>query len=328
MASLACALVTAATSARAQREGATPEALVQQGADLARDGNLQRALEVLREALGRERSGRALAELAYVEQSLNLVLEAEEHLAEALTLSDERWVRHHARDVERALASTRASIGAVRVTSNVEGAEVRLNGALAGRTPLREAVRVPLGRVVVEARAAGYRTTSREAMVRSGETAEAHVSLDRDAPPRPEAPPPLRCAPGLVLRDGLCFAPEPVDDGSISPYRWMLYAGGAVTVVSMGVAIGLGLNGNGIEGAYLARCGGAGVAASCAGDWRTTQDTLSSQAAAVNTFWVLSSLGAVTAAVGLGLELQRARRRPSMTRAALTVVPAGVRLTW
>ncbi len=324
---LAFVAFAAPATALAQVDEGDPEGLVRQGAELSRRGELQRALEALRAAVARERSGHALAELGFVEQALGQMLEAEAHLAEALILTDERWVRHHRRDIEGALATTRAAIGSVRVTSNVEGAEVRVNGTVAGRTPLREPVRVPVGPAVVELRATGYTTASRTVNVLQGDAAEAHVSLERAGPPPPEAPPPPRCAPGLVLRGGLCFSPEPVDDGSVSPFRWMLYVGGAAAAVSAGVAIGLWANGNGDESAYLARCGGANVAPACEGDWRATQDALSSRASVVNGMWVLAGVSAATALVGLGLELRASRRR-APARAGLTIGPMGARLTW
>ncbi len=323
---LACAAFGASSLAFAQSDE-DPEALVRRGIELARRGDSQGAYELLRNAVTAHRTGRGLAELGYAEQAIGRSIDAETHLTEAMTYTDERWVRHHRRDIEDALSTVRASIGSVAVTVSVEGAEVRVNEVIAGRAPLREPLRVPVGRCVVAATAAGYREATTTVTVTAGEAASASLTLEREAPPVPEGPPPPRCAPGFTMRDGLCYAPEP-PEGTVSPYRWATYITGAASVLSAGVALGLWASGNGAESAYLARCGGPNVPAACEADRQETQDALSSRAAVVNTLWVLSGITAVTALVSVGLEVRASRRRPTITRVAFGVTPGGVRFTW
>ncbi len=318
-------VLTAAPSAHAQSDE-DPSALVRRGSELARRGDPQGAAEVLRAAIEAQRTGRALAELAYVEQALGRALDAETHLVEAQGFTEERWVRHHRREIEDALAVVRSSIGSVTITANVEGAEVRVNGASVGNAPLREPIRVPTGRCTVEVTAHGYRNASQTVTVLAGEPATAAITLERDAPPPVEAPPP-RCAPTFTLRDGLCYPPEPPPD-AVSPFRWVTYISGGAAVISAGVAVGLWADGNGVESAYLARCGGANAPASCLDDYTSTQESLSSRAAAVNAMWVISGLTAATAIVSIGLEVRASRRRPTITRVSLGVTPGGVRLSW
>ncbi len=319
----------ATAPAHAQDDDVDASALVREGAQLARHGEFRRAEEVLRQAVAAGRTGRALAELGFVEQALGRAIEAEQLLAEAELLTEERWVRRHARDIARALTSVRALITTLTVTANVEGAEVRINGTLAGRTPMREPARIAVGTSEVEVRAAGYTPITRQVTALATEPAELSVTLERNTPPpAPEAPPPPRCAQGLVLRNGLCFAPEPDEDAPPSTWRWMIYAGGAATLLTAGLAIGLWADGNGTESAYLARCGAPMAPAQCRADQLTTQAELDSRATVVNTMWALSAVAAITTVVGVGMEMRTSRRRPSMPVPALSFVPNGVRLTW
>jgi hypothetical protein len=316
-------------TALAQSAPEDAETLLRDGAQLRRDGRNDEALEVLRRAVEAERTGHALAELGYTERSLGRWLDAETHLAEALLLEEERWVRHHRRDVQDALTEVRASIGRVRVTSNVDGAEVRVNGALAGRTPMSEAVRVGVGRVTVELRLAGYRNGTRTVSVTSMEDAEAHVALDREGPPPgSEAPPPPQCPPGLVLRNGLCFEPPPPPVTGVTVPRVLLYGGAGVTVVTAAIALGLWAGGNGEESDYLAACGGPRVPASCEARWRTTQASLDDRATAVNAMWVVSTLALATTVTGLLLELRPWQRRTYTDGSRFTVAPLGLRVVW
>jgi PEGA domain len=323
---LGSALFVASAGAYAQSDE-DPEALVRRGIDLARRGDQQGAYDALRSAVAAQRTGRGLAELGYVEQSLGHALDAETHLTEAMTFREERWVRHHRDDIEAALALARSSIGSVAVRVNIDGAEVRVNRVSVGRTPLAEPVRVVTGRNVIEVTAEGYVNATSTVTVVAGEAASASLTLERVPPPAPEAPPPPRCAPTFTFRDGLCYAPEP-PEGTVHPYRWLTYGTAAASVISASVALGLWVGGNGDESAYLARCGGRNVPAACDADRTSTQESLSSRAAVVNTLWVLSGITAATALLAVGLEVRASRRRPTITRVALSVAPMGVRLTW
>jgi hypothetical protein len=297
--------------------------LLDQGEEQLRAGQNDEALATFRQSLTAQRTGRGFVGLARAERAQGHLLDAETHFAEALNFPEERWIRHHRRDLDGALAEVRASISTVRVSSNIDGAEVRINGTRAGVIPLREPVRVPVGNVTVQLRAEGFTTVSRTVTVMAFTPAETHINLDRIAPLPSAEVTPLQCAPGLVLRSGLCFTPDPVDDGSISPYRWMLYLGGGVAVVSTALAVGLWADGNSTEDNYLSRCGGASVARNCQTEWRQTQDDLSSRAVVVNVLWVVAGLAAATAVSGLGFEL-RHRRRPI----PVAMVSGGLSVQW
>jgi hypothetical protein len=323
---VALVLALYASSVHAQSDE-TSEARIEEAATASRAGDHARALGLLRALVSQERSGRHLAELGQAELAAARPIEAEEHLAEALTMTNERWVRHHRRGIEAALSAARASISELRVTSNIDGAEVLVNGVVMGRIPLPRALRIGIGRVTVEVRARGFRNATREVTVLSGEIAEAHVSLDREgpAPDTNPTPPPPRCAPGLVLRNGLCFAAEEPHNTATSTYRWMAYIGGGVALLSVGLAIGLWADGNSTESAYVSRCGGAAVARTCEADWQTTQDSLDLRAGAVNLLWALGVVSVGVAVTGVVLERREVAAR---RRLRASVVPLGLRVTW
>ena len=300
---------------------------LREGIALRRDGRAEEALPLLARAVEVQRSGRALAELGYAEGALGRWLEAESHLTEALQLADDRWVRHHRRDLEGALDTVRASIGRVRVSSNVEGAVVRINGSVAGRTPLAEAVRVGVGRASVELRREGYRTAARDVMVNAEGDVEAYVALEREAPPPAEAPPP-QCAPGLVLRGGLCFAPAPPPVTGVTPARVMLVGGGGLAVLSAAIAVGLWAGGDADAEAYLAACGGMRVPVDCAERHRSTQNDLDGRAAAINTLWVVAGLGLATGIAGALLEWRPWQRRSYSDGSRFVLAPNGLQVRW
>jgi hypothetical protein len=318
--------------AKAQSASSDPGALLSEGVALRREGRHEEALPVLRRALEAARTGRALSELGYVERSLGLWLDAETHLSEALTFTDERWIRHHRHEVREALEQVRASIGRLRVSANVEGAEVRVNGVLVGRTPLREPMRLGVGRVTVELRLPGYRTATREVSIDASEEAEAHLFLEREGPPpTPEVsspPPPPQCPPGLVLRDGLCFTPLPSAPTGVTVPRVLLYGGGGVALVGAAVALALWIDGNGMERAYLAACGGARVPVSCEAQHRETQSSLDDRGVVVTTLWVVSGVALAAGVVGLLLELQPWQRRSYTDGSRFTLMPNGLRVQW
>ncbi len=86
-------------------------------------------------------SFRALAQIALAEQALGHWREAYEHLASALRHTDDPWISAHHATLDVALREIASRLGAVEVSCNVHGAEVRVDGRVVGKTPLAESVR-------------------------------------------------------------------------------------------------------------------------------------------------------------------------------------------
>jgi tetratricopeptide (TPR) repeat protein len=92
------------------------------------------------------------------------------------------------REVSEEIEKQLARIGTVSIRTFPEGAEIRIDGALIGRTPLPKSVRVNAGRHTVEAIAAGHSTQTREIAI-SGKAENAiEMTLEAIAAPAPIAP--------------------------------------------------------------------------------------------------------------------------------------------
>src|SRR4051812_26268689 len=92
---LAFAASAAPAGATPTSNEAQPEALIAQGLALRRDGKPSEALELFRRAQALAPSPRAVGQLGLAEASVQLWLEAETHLAAALAMSGDAWVRRN-----------------------------------------------------------------------------------------------------------------------------------------------------------------------------------------------------------------------------------------
>jgi tetratricopeptide (TPR) repeat protein len=197
---LAWATVLAATAVAASEEDSTaspalpaasdagaeitpsPEALVDQGIELRKRGDDRLALAAFERAWQLGGSGQALAQLALAEQALGRWLDAYEHLEAALLYAEDAWILGHRQTLEGALKEITSRLGALEITCNLDGAEVRLDGRLLGRTPLRGAVRVVAGESVIRMSAQGYFDVARQVQVDAGGLARLDVTLTPSVP--------------------------------------------------------------------------------------------------------------------------------------------------
>jgi hypothetical protein len=175
---------------------------------------------------------RTAAGLGQVELELEQYADAALHLAYCL--------RHYPADadpgarshVEEGLEQARAHVGALRVRVSVEGAEVRVDGASIGKSPLEGLVFVKPGSHVIVASHEGYRSAEEtvDAPVRA--TRDVTLSLTTEqagvvapvavAQKEPGAPPAEAARP---RRDGL------------SPTTWVLIVGGSLTAAALATTI-------------------------------------------------------------------------------------------
>ena len=117
----------------------------------------------------------------------------------AAAIPEERR-REVAAEVEKQLAR----IGTISIRTFPEGAEIRIDGGLRGRTPLARAVRLNAGRHTIEAVLSGYTPQSREIDVVGKGDSAIEMTLEAIALP---APPPVAALP----------APEPPHPAAPSP---------------------------------------------------------------------------------------------------------------
>jgi tetratricopeptide (TPR) repeat protein len=121
----------------------------------------------------------------------------------AAAIPEERR-REVAAEIEKQLAR----IGTISIRTFPDGAEIRIDGGLRGRTPLAKAVRLNAGRHTIEAALAGYAAQSREIdVVGKGDNA-IEMTLEALAVP---APPPVAASPSPEP------APAPAPPAAPSP---------------------------------------------------------------------------------------------------------------
>jgi hypothetical protein len=88
--------------------------------------------------------------------------------------------------LDELIADLRGHVATLLIVSNVDHATIRVGHDVVGTTPINVPVRVSIGHVVLEASAPGFRTTTREMTLASGET---HVDLALDKVEEPKAVP-------------------------------------------------------------------------------------------------------------------------------------------
>lgn len=203
---LAVLLVAASASAQLPRleqpvasppgSGATDEeTLLKQGVELREKGDDQGAMTVFGRAYALSKGARALAQLALAEQALGHWVDAETHLAGALSRGDDPWVTRNKTLLESALTDIRGHLGSLELSGGVAGAEVRVNGVDAGTLPLATPLRVLAGSVAIEVRAPNYLPVIRTVMVPSGGLARESVIMVATDPVSPGPVAPLKTPP-------------------------------------------------------------------------------------------------------------------------------------
>lgn len=213
--------------AEAQRRGD----LIDEGVALREQGRDEEALALFEQAYAQTSQARALAQIALAEQALGRFVEAEAHLADALSHDEDAFIRRNRVHLEGALEEIRLRVGDLTVEGGVPGAEVIIGGQAVGVLPLDAPVRVVAGSVAVEVRASGYERFIDTVQVRGGGGATVHAELVRSA---------RRVDPIEEPHD----VPRRTDEGAdrASTPGWVLPAGIALAGAGvLGIAIGSGL---------------------------------------------------------------------------------------
>ena len=224
-------LVTFGTTRTASADDA--QALLRHGVELRREGHDADALDVFSKAYEAEPSAHALAQIALAHQALGHWVEAEAALSSALSQSDDDWIAENREPLTAALAKVQSHLGWLEVVTNVENAELWINGVLAGTLPAASPARVVNGVAVVELRALGYDRVRRT--VEIGPEARAHEMI-----PLVASPPPAVERDVSVERGGTPSVPSDraIRDGGQAQHAWgwRAIAGGSVLVAGGAVA--------------------------------------------------------------------------------------------
>lgn len=96
--------------------------------------------------------------------------------------------------LDELVADLRGHVSTLVIASNVDHATVRVGHDVIGTTPINVPVRVSVGHVIIEASARGYRTTTREMTLSSGET-HVDMQLDKEEEEAPKSQPLVVVAP-------------------------------------------------------------------------------------------------------------------------------------
>lgn len=192
-------------------DGAADEAerLIRRGIELRKAQDDQAALKEFQKAYDLTHAPRAAAQLGLAEQAVGRWEDADGHLSEALRAKSDPWVAKNRAALDEALGTVKEHIGRVEVVGDPPGAEVYVNGRLAGRLPLPDPVTVSAGQVDVEVRAPGHQPAARTVSIIGGQYQRVVLRLAKEksnAPgtgavvslPPPGAPPPSAAPPSTA----------------------------------------------------------------------------------------------------------------------------------
>lgn len=222
-----------------------PEALIRKGNELRQQGRNEEALPLFQAAYAAERTPRTAGQLGLSEMTVGYWVEAEAHLAEALEFPNHPWVARNLGGLREMLTKARAKIAELVVEGGPMGAEVRVNGRLAGTLPLANPLRIGEGRVEVEVVAPNYESDTRSLSINGGEKQKVTFDLARvePLPPTvigqpavaPAALAPSEPAPGIPpptnARGG---TPAIVSEPASQRSNWPALATGAAGLVAVG----------------------------------------------------------------------------------------------
>jgi hypothetical protein len=230
---LIAAVLACPRSVRAQGgEGsaaAESKALIERALDLRESGHDEDALPLFERAFSLDPNPRTRAQLAFEHQALGRWRDAEVGLEATLAVSDDAWVQRYRPTLEKSLAYVQRQLGWIEVTTNVEGAEVSIDGAPAGIAPLPGAIRVPIGNLRVDVRAEGHAGVSREVRVVAGEHALVMIVLESESAPALASPP-------VSLPVIVGMKEEPPPSARPSQTAAWLALGGSIALLGGGVA--------------------------------------------------------------------------------------------
>jgi tetratricopeptide repeat protein/PEGA domain-containing protein len=207
-----------------------PDALIEQGLALRRQGKPAEALELFQRAHAIAPTPRTYGQMGLAEASLRRYVDADVHLEVSLANPDDPWVIKNRAFLEQALAACKQHIGEL-VVSGPAGVEVFVAGNSAGTLPAVPALRLPEGRVSVTASGSGYKPFETTVTIRPGKRTPLSVAMVRDESDASATPP----VPSLTGNEPSASAPQPlVASGSApaeAPSTWHRWTGGTLALL-------------------------------------------------------------------------------------------------
>ncbi|MBE7483650.1 MAG: PEGA domain-containing protein [Polyangiaceae bacterium] len=235
---LAVAFALSASSlAHAQ---ATPEELFKEGREAVQKKDWQRARDLLLKSWALKKSFDTAALLGQSELKLAKYRDAAEHLDFALrNFPNLEPTADAKKRIEDGARTARSKVFALTIEVSVADAEVTIDSAPAGRSPLASEVFLDPGNHVVEAKLDGHEPGKREVRAEAGVADTIRLELVKQTGAAPAA-----AAPSSASEPG---GSPPAGSDTTSGERSgtktaLLVTGTALTVVSLGVGIGFGLD--------------------------------------------------------------------------------------
>lgn len=184
---LVLAVMARALPAQAQDACArTVEAdtLEAQGVALRDEGRHAEALALFQRSYALCQGPRALGRIGLAEGAVDHLVEAEEHLQQALAARGDAWVEAHRRDIEEDLARVAGRLGTLELTGDGPAADVTIDGQARARWPAQRSFRVVAGRALrVVVRAPGCSAVARSTTVAARAVVREAVTLTCEAAP-------------------------------------------------------------------------------------------------------------------------------------------------
>jgi tetratricopeptide (TPR) repeat protein len=181
-----------ATAAHAEEPRKAAGEHYQRGLELADRGDYQTALEEFERAYSLSPNFAVLYNIGQADVELGRPLKAIEALERYLDDGKDKVPRGRRGEVERQLAQLRSSFAELSVTTTPSGAQIVLDGADIGTTPLAKPLTLTAGSHVVSASRPGAAAETRVVVVREGQKTELRLELPDvrppDAPNAPNAP--------------------------------------------------------------------------------------------------------------------------------------------
>lgn len=325
----------APASALAAGSTSKSDALVNQAVELRRSGDDQGALGLLQQAYGMGHAPRATGQLGLCEQALGQWADAEGHLLEALKADQDAWVKKSRRVLEDALVVVKSHIARVEVQGEPEGAEVLLNGVVAGKLPLAGPMRVAAGELEIELRAPGYARETKTLRLEAGQYQRVVLRASRAVAAATPPPAPAPVPVNVTVTTAPATAAAPAGDGGASSpaavatvapassargvYKWVAFGLGAA---GLGVgAYGWKQNSDGTAAFDKAGCGilnGQAVNAAGSADPDCASKKSSYEA---GTTLAVAGFAAGVVLIGAGVALWLTEPQPGATTTALACVP-------
>lgn len=181
---LAVLLAAPPATAKDERPGDAPsstaeraESLFRQGRELSAAGRLAEAFVAYREAFELDARFDIAGNLGRTELALGHHRDAAEHLTFSLEHMPKDATNEQRERVLALVREARQHVGALRVTVNVEGADVTVDGRAVGKAPLSAELFVETGARVVSARSADGRTAEVRVVAIAGATTAVDLAL-------------------------------------------------------------------------------------------------------------------------------------------------------